>query len=912
MKSLNKFAAIVLSCVLLINNSNIVHAMKNVETANDVQTYNVPVISNEYPNSTVTFYGYDGKYYLSLEDIKDFTRCELDESDSQLTLTHGLRKITIEKDTGHMTDSDFVDQGDIDIFEYDGKYLCEGIPMLVYLGAACTVRNDKALEVLMPSITIWESIMPDYLDYYFNVIELYGGENNVKISLALDIISDVLDGVSGHGLNANADTHLEDALYEILNVDMMKYESVQESILEQNQKNQNFFTANADIILKSGESAKDAVATAITEYAESYFNVQIAKSEFKWQRAYQSGDLESASELSLQINQQVYNQSATKVNLEKADNAFNIGMIALNTAITSYNLMQYDDDTRNLFKRSINNEIFDYTDYHDISWNNVSDKISDTLSSNASIVASSASKNVVDFINGEITKKGIEKALSGFTSKANIYLTAAQIGSFVASLINYKSNQAFSADMNAIWLNTVQYDIAQLASRMLIKERDEYHFSDAESLNKLKDMFTLYYRMIIAFSENMAVSVDELGGKNRKEWVQYFSATSGKSVSNYAAIYLYRITNCTIVPIVNYTKLADEVLNNDWISNFKHSIPDVMQYLNNYEGLINKLGITLKEETNNFDRPYLSAETEGFHFNYWLDDNSLDITSDNFSEVSVNGVVCGTNYVKAQKLLSQNNWYDVTIDEGDESDTGLEYKTFATYINDTYYQLVLGYDPEYTQVKNWTLYNFCTDYTKGILIYNSVNEDWKKAYIHYIMENGMNYDSMSNSYREIYKLVNIDGDDIPELYTNFGSTAGGDTICTYQGDDLNYQYMWNYGFSYIEGKNMFIDSGGHMDSYYDIVYTIENGSFKKLFEGDYGAPDNSHVQWNENDPVYEYFVNGVQVSSKEEYLNALKKIYNTENDNNPYDNTEYDNAAWRYVGNGLCNYEEIIEAIKNY
>ena len=194
--------------------------------------------------------------------------------------------------------------------------------------------------------------------------------------------------------------------------------------------------------------------------------------------------------------------------------------------------MQYDDDTRNLFKRSINNEIFDYTDYHDISWNNVSDKISDTLSSNASIVASSASKNVVDFINGEITKKGIEKALSGFTSKANIYLTAAQIGSFVASLINYKSNQAFSADMNAIWLNTVQYDIAQLASRMLIKERDEYHFSDAESLNKLKDMFTLYYRTIIAFSENMAVSVDEFGGKNRKEWVQYFSATSGKSVSN--------------------------------------------------------------------------------------------------------------------------------------------------------------------------------------------------------------------------------------------------------------------------------------------------------------------------------------------------------------------------------------------
>ena len=115
--------------------------------------------------------------------------------------------------------------------------------MLMYLGAACTLKDDKALEVLMPSITIWESIMPDYLDYYFDIKKLYGGEENIKFSLACDIIADVLDGVSGHGLFADADTHLEDALYEILNVDMMKYESVQESNAEQNQDLNNFLSS---------------------------------------------------------------------------------------------------------------------------------------------------------------------------------------------------------------------------------------------------------------------------------------------------------------------------------------------------------------------------------------------------------------------------------------------------------------------------------------------------------------------------------------------------------------------------------------------------------------------------------------------------------------------------------------------
>ena len=384
MKCLNKFIVIALCCVFFINNSNIVYAINSVENMNDIQTYNVPVISNEYPKSTVTFYGYNGKYYLSLDDIKDFTRCKLDESDSQLTLIHGLREIHIEKETGHMTDSDCFDQGKIDIVEYNGKYLCEGIPMLIYLGAACTLRDDKAIEILMPSITIWESIMPDYLDYYFNIEELYGGENNVKISLACDIIADLLDGISGHGLYADADTHLEDALYEILNVDMMKYESVQESVAEQNQNINNFLASESiSTFLKGSTSTTDTVSELINYYAGFYLDNEILKNEIRWQRSYRAGDLDAASDLSAKINQEVYEQSVVKSNLNSTDsigNALDIGMIALDTAITSYNLMQYDDDTRNLFSRTINDEIFKYTGYNDISWNNVSSKISKTLS----------------------------------------------------------------------------------------------------------------------------------------------------------------------------------------------------------------------------------------------------------------------------------------------------------------------------------------------------------------------------------------------------------------------------------------------------------------------------------------------------------------------------------------------------
>lgn len=574
MKCLNRCLALFLCIIMILSVPNTVFAVNSTTDSEDVQIYSVPIISNEYDGSHVTFYGIDGIYYLSFDDIKELARFELEETDTTITLTQGLRELVIEKSSGHLVDCDFVDQGNIDIIQYNGKYLCEGIPMLMYLGAACALKENQVLEVMMPTITIWESIMPDYLDYYFNITELYGGEDNVKISLACDIIADVLDGVSGHGLFANGDTHLEDALYEILNVDMMKYESVQESITAQNQSVNEFLASEGlSTFLDGSSSGIDSVSESLDYYADFYLDGEILQNEIRWQRIYSAGDLDTASSLSKEINQQVYEQSAIKANLANADNigdALDLGMIALDTAITSYNLMQYDDDTKNLFSRTINEEIFRYVGYNNISWNNITDKISKNLSSNESIVQSAAIDSIVDYVSEEVTEKGVQTALSAFTSKANIYVAATQLATFLASLINYNTNQAFSADMNAIWLSTVQYDIAQLTSRMLVKERDEYHFSDAESLTKLKDMFTLYYRTIIAFSENITKSIEEFGGKSRNEWMQYFGGTSGKSVCNYAAIYLYRITNCTVVPIGEYSDLSDNLLKSEWIEQFKN------------------------------------------------------------------------------------------------------------------------------------------------------------------------------------------------------------------------------------------------------------------------------------------------------------------------------------------------------
>lgn len=215
-------------------------------------------------------------------------------------------------------------------------------------------------------------------------------------------------------------------------------------------------------------------------------------------------------------------------------------------------------------------------------------------------------------------------------------------------------------------------------------------------------------------------------------------------------------------------------------------------------------------------------------------------------------------------------------------------------------------------IKYYDIVNDIFNVTAGEIQENELQE-WKTTYIDFLNNMNRQYDSFSGKYLEIYKLVDINGDAIPELYINGGTTASGDILCSYYNGEVITQWMWNYGFSYIEGENLFCDSGGHMDGYYNKVYTIDNGTFVMVYDGEYGAKDNSRVQYDDAGmPVYDYYANGTKVSSEEEYKKALKEVYDRSQAINPYTDAEFDSEEGRYVGNGLCDYDEIIEAIKNY
>lgn len=186
---------------------------------------------------------------------------------------------------------------------------------------------------------------------------------------------------------------------------------------------------------------------------------------------------------------------------------------------------------------------------------------------------------------------------------------------------------------------------------------------------------------------------------------------------------------------------------------------------------------------------------------------------------------------------------------------------------------------------------------------------WKEAYIDYINDKvnywASNSGSQSSKYY-LYKLVDVNGDAIPELYSSFRSTAKGDTLCTYSNGHVVEQWMWIGGFRYVEGQNIFSSTGGNMGYYYNEIRTIQDGAMPlvdyftyEMLAGGYPTPS------------YQYYWNDMPISESE-YHNRLSQYFDEDQLLSPYDNTVFDPDTGRYVGNGLCDVQEIVQAIITY
>lgn len=174
-------------------------------------------------------------------------------------------------------------------------------------------------------------------------------------------------------------------------------------------------------------------------------------------------------------------------------------------------------------------------------------------------------------------------------------------------------------------------------------------------------------------------------------------------------------------------------------------------------------------------------------------------------------------------------------------------------------------------------------------------EDWQAAYFEFIINDHLEH---YNSNMCDYTLVYINDDNIPELYVEYGSTADGSLIAYFNGSEVVTQYMYTMGLSYLERENLFCDTGGHMDEYYDNVYTIGDGGFEIVVSGNFGAENNADIQYDENgQPVYEYYWNG-EKTTQSGYEENLNEAFDKDRAVSPFG--EYDSSTGMYEGFYSC------------
>ena len=419
----------------------------------------------------------------------------------------------------------------------------------------------------------------------------------------------------------------------------------------------------------------------------------------------------------------------------------------------------------------------------------------------------------------------------------------------------------------------------------------------ADKANALNEK-CYYYKSLIVNHARGEYLVHQLLMKDAEgvssfRWLQEYFSGNGMKTDEWYDSQIEVLVKC--YNAINNIFQVDEV----------HDTIEVSDYLNSYDQLKELLAM---QPVDYWQFPDSESYMVDDFYVEWKN-NIFSMKNEGASYVTLYGTALGDSMTEADQALTENGWVTYT-----ESESGHSY---LTLIEEELYYVELDAD-ENGDLKDWYLNNWregedIAEVLKNLTGEKTDQEDsWKSAYLNYIETNTQIEDPEKGTHREIYKLLDLNEDGVPELYINFGSTAGGDVILSYFNGEIVEQKMDNYGFRYIEGANLFRDSGGHMDEYYDKIYTLENGNFVLLYSGEYGAEDNSKVEYGDDGmPVYQYFWENEEVSS-EEYDRKLNEVYDTEKEVNIFLDAQYDSGRGRYVGNGLCDYQEIIEAIKAY
>lgn len=121
---------------------------------------------------------------------------------------------------------------------------------------------------------------------------------------------------------------------------------------------------------------------------------------------------------------------------------------------------------------------------------------------------------------------------------------------------------------------------------------------------------------------------------------------------------------------------------------------------------------------------------------------------------------------------------------------------------------------------------------------------WYKDYLKYLIAGDYIYED--DNY--VYSLIYVDDDKVPELVIKKVSSAHGSKVLTWHAGHISELSLARSGYLYGHKKNVFSDSAGITGGYWDLIYQIEDGEWKKIAEGRFNEDTKRLYELREQDP----------------------------------------------------------------
>lgn len=610
----------------------------------DYELYNLNIFSNVCDITSSEIYEHDGKFYMNIEDIAALARFSLttetenkqlfanEESTEAFALAQGVRTVYIQKETGWLRDDVYyicfsgsmshfltseIMEGDswrpktvLSFLTIDSKYYYECVPLLTYLGAECKVSEFGGLIVTMPAYTIWEAIAPNMEKYWKDTnIKNQSAEEkewNIRFDMANDMLGDIWSIPEKWGDDYNTGEYLEQALYEVFDVNIMGFDSVQKLIGEENKATND----NIEGLLNAADLTRDG-AHSLADLSDKLLSDILEECDFIAEDSSKAlddalGDVADVEFAFILATIDSYNTIEHRMNYDEHTkncftdvlnddvmeylNEFWVNAKGLTRADFEQYKTEYEQYKAELEKDKsefidkygfqpyflMNSGLFDDIEFADVGfsphWKNEALEISEILKDSEKIAEDVLWDKYTTAANETILEFGAEQALTKLVGGV-----PASFGMLSYSLMtDVALKDSFEASKSSIYsycLSDMQYDILEPLTFVSMDVVFDDECKDVKKMEIMKDMIALYYRITIAFCQNNAKAIEEYGfGKTKREQ----AVAHYNQVAETLAVYLYMITNCTVSEIPDYNELSDSVITEEWMEQFRDTDTDAI------------------------------------------------------------------------------------------------------------------------------------------------------------------------------------------------------------------------------------------------------------------------------------------------------------------------------------------------